>query len=177
MSGSLTALSRLNTQLCRAALWLAASGLIAMTVIVAAQVWWRYVLNDSLLFVEPTAILLMSWFIFLGSAVGVREGFHMGFEVLLYVVPAGVGHALRVVSDAGILIFSCGMAVYGWQLMARTWNTSVPVIGLPGGFTYMPLFAGGILMSLFMLENLWRRLAGQVIDHAPRADDIIASEV
>lgn len=176
MQGSIAALSRLNTFLCRAALSLAALGLVAMTIIVFAQVWFRYVLNDSLLWVEPVAILLMSWFIFLGSAVGVRESFHMGFEILLYVLPERGGHVLRILSDLAVLVFSIGMIVYGWQLMARTWNTTVPVVGLPGGFTYMPLFVGGILMSLFMLEHVLNRLTGRVIDEEPDAEDILMSE-
>jgi hypothetical protein len=42
--------------------------------------------------------MLMSWFIFLGAAVGVRENYHLGFDVLLYVLPpaaSGAAHDLR----------------------------------------------------------------------------------
>lgn len=176
MHGSLLALSRLNTLLCRLSLWLAGLGLVVMTIIVFAQVWFRYVLNDSLLWVEPIAILLMSWFIFLGSAVGVRESFHMGFEILLYVLPERGGHVLRILSDLAVLFFSAGMVVYGWQLMARTWDSSMPVVRLPGGFVYMPLFVGGILMSLFMLEHLLNRLTGRTATPEPDAEDILMSE-
>ena len=64
-----------------------ASGSSLMTAIVAWQVFCRYVLNDSPSWTEPGAIMLMSWFIFLGAAVGVRENYHLGFDVLLYVLP------------------------------------------------------------------------------------------
>lgn len=73
-------------------LWLAGAGLVAMTIIVAWQVFCRYVLNDSPSWTEPGAVMLMSWFIFLGAAVGVRENYHMGFDVLLYVVPKAARH-------------------------------------------------------------------------------------
>ena len=59
-----------------------------MTVIVAYQVFMRYVVNASPSWTEGGSIMIMSWFIFLGAAVGVRENFHMGFDVLLYVLPA-----------------------------------------------------------------------------------------
>ena len=133
-------------------------------------------MNSSLLWVEPVALLLMSWFIFLGSAVGVRESFHMGFDVLMHFLPERFGGALRVLSDLSVLVFSIGMTVYGWELMARTWGSSVPVIGLPGGFTYMPLFAGGVLMTLFVLEHLLNRLSGRVAETEPDAQDILMSE-
>ncbi len=176
MLGSIAALSRLNSWLSRISLWLAGAGLVTMTIIVFAQVFMRYVMNDSLFWVEPTAILLMSWFIFLGSAVGVRESFHMGFDVLLFFLPDRFGTALRVLSDLSVLAFSLAMTFYGWQLMARTWDTTLPVIGLPGGFGYMPLFAGGVLMTLFVAEHLLNRLTGRVAEAEPDAEDILMSE-
>lgn len=177
MRRSIAALSRLNRLLSRASLWLAGSGLIAMTVIVFAQVFARYVLNHSLLWVEPTAILLMSWFIFLGSAVGVHENFHMGFDVLLHFLPEGAGKWLRLGSDLAVLVFGVGMTVYGWQLMSRTWGTTLPVIRLPGGFGYMPLFVGGVLITLFITEQVLNRLTGRArADEAPDAEDVLMSE-
>lgn len=176
MQGRTNAFTRFNDFLCRASLWLAGSALVLMTIIVFAQVFVRYVMNSSLIWVEPGAILLMSWFIFLGSAVGVRESFHMGFDILIHFVPVKVGRALGVVSDLAVLAFSVGMAFYGWQLMAKTWDSSIPIIRLPGGFTYMPLFVGGILMILFMLEHLLIRLRGAPIDTTPDAEDILMSE-
>lgn len=177
MRGSIAALSRLNSLLSRSSLWLAGAGLVAMTIIVFAQVFVRYVMNDSLLWVEPTAILLMSWFIFLGSAVGVHENFHMGFDVLMHFLPERFGTWLRLVSDLAVLCFGVGMAVYGGQLMLKTWGSTMPIIRLPGGFVYMPLFVGGVLITLFVLEQILNRLAGGAVDARPDAEDILMSEV
>ncbi|GGF66382.1 C4-dicarboxylate ABC transporter permease [Paracoccus acridae] len=176
MQGSIAALSRLNSLLSRISLWLAGTGLVAMTIIVFAQVFMRYVMNDSLLWVEPVAILLMSWFIFLGSAVGVHESFHMGFDVLLFFLPDSAGTWLKALSDLAVLAFSIAMVVYGWELMARTWDSTLPVIRLPGGFAYMPLFAGGVLMTLFVLEHLLNRLSGRRVEAEPDAEDILMTE-
>lgn len=175
MHGSIAAFSRLNTLLCRISLWLGGFGLIAMTVIVFAQVFMRYVMGSSLLWVEPVAILLMSWFIFLGSAVGVHEKFHMGFEVLLYFLPPGFGRWLRLIADLSIFAFAVCMIWYGGQLMLKTWDASLPVIRLPGGFTYMPVAAGGALMALFMLEHILRNLFGVTAEAQP--EDMPLSEV
>ena len=43
---------------------------------------------------RAASILVMSWFIFLGAAVGVRENFHMGFDVLIHFLP-GAGAWMR----------------------------------------------------------------------------------
>lgn len=162
--------------LSRAALWIAALGMIVMTAMVAWQVFARYVLNASPSWTEPASILVMSWFIFLGAAVGVRENFHMGFDVLVHFLPASAGPWMRAVSDMAVLVFGIGMVVYGGQLTVQTWTATIPVLGLPGGFTYMPIVAGGVLMTLFAIERLLLRVAGVAVDHDPNAEDIALSE-
>ena len=57
--------------------------------------------------------MIMSWFIFLGAAVGVRENYHLGFDVLLYVLPKGGKKGLRMISDLVVLAFAIGMIWYG----------------------------------------------------------------
>src|SRR3990170_8271993 len=99
MAAGLQKLGGLLARLSALSLWLAAIGLVAMTIMVAWQVFCRYVLNDSPSWTEPGAVMLMSWFIFLGAAVGVRENYHLGFDVLLYVLPKSGKKWLRLISD------------------------------------------------------------------------------
>ncbi len=161
--GSVAAvLSRVNLL----ALWVASIGLVAMTCFVAWQVFCRYVLNDSPSWTEQGAVLLMSWFIFLGAAVGVRENNHLGFDVLLYVLPKGGKRVLRSISDVVVLAFGIGMVWYGGQLVALTWNTTLPALGISGAWDYLPLVAGGVLVCLFALERLALRFSGVPIDDA-----------
>lgn len=155
-----TALSRV----CDGALYLAGIGLVAMTALVAYQVFSRFVLNASPSWTETSAIMVMSWFIFLGAAVGVRENFHMGFDVLLYVLPKGSKGALRTISDLVAFAFGIGMVWYGIKLVALTWHSTIPALGLPGGFDYLPLTVGGVLISLFSLERMLLRWAGVDVD-------------
>lgn len=145
-------------------LWLAGGGLVVMTAIVAWQVFCRYVLNDSPSWTEPGAVMLMSWFIFLGAAVGVRENYHLGFDVLLYVVPKGGKKWLRMISDLVALAFGIGMIWYGIELVRLTWDTVLPSLQISGGWDYVPLVAGGVLIGLFALERIVLRLAGEPID-------------
>ncbi|MDF2799083.1 MAG: transporter small permease [Devosia sp.] len=156
--------SRRLGQLSTVILWLAGIGLVAMTAIVAYQVFMRFVINASPAWTESGSIMLMTWFIFLGAAVGVRENFHMGFDVLLYVLPPGAKPWLRALSDLCVLAFALGMVVYGSELAVRYWSTRIPVLGLPTSFTYFPIVLSGALMCLFAAERLLLRLAGEPID-------------
>ncbi|MFN4169417.1 MAG: TRAP transporter small permease [Pannonibacter phragmitetus] len=144
----------------RLALWLAGAGLVLMTAIISAQVFFRYVLNDSLIWSEPLAVILMGWFIFFGAAVGIREGYHLSFDVLLYVLPVKAKLVLYTVSDSLVALFGAGMFWYGLQLALSAWNVKLPSIGISGAYDFAPLIGGGILVFLFSLERIARRAAG-----------------
>jgi len=152
--------SQVLSYVSRLALYLAGLGLVAMTAIVAWQVYGRYVQGSTPRYAEALAVLLMAWFIFLGAAVGVRERYHLGFDILLYVVPHWVKLILRTVSDIAVLCFGFGMVVYGWQLLQHAWRVPVPTLGVPGGIVYVPILCGGVLVCAFVLERLAQRAAG-----------------
>ncbi|WP_169195756.1 TRAP transporter small permease [Devosia sp. MC1541] len=156
--------SMLLRGLSTAALWLAGIGIVVMTAIVFYQVFMRYAMNSSPPWTEATAIMLMSWTIFLGAAVGVRENFHMGFDVLIYVLPPAAKGVLRAISDVAVFAFASGMIYYGALLAIRGWTVTIPVLHVPQTMTYLPVVISGVLMCLFSLERLLRRWAGEPID-------------
>ena len=53
---------------------------LAMTIIVVAQVFARYVLNASLFWSEELARYLLVWLTFLGASVAYRQGLHPGVD-------------------------------------------------------------------------------------------------
>ena len=155
-----------------ASLYLAGTGLVAMSVIVLWQVIVRFILNWNNSWTEVTAIMVMSWFIFLGAAVGVRENYHLGFDVLLYFLPEGSKKVLRTISDLVVLSFAVGMIIYGITLMQLQWNEKMPSLGISGAFRYLPLAAGGVLITLFSVERIVLRLAGVDVDKDPNLEDV-----
>ncbi|MBV0912223.1 TRAP transporter small permease [Rhodobacteraceae bacterium ASV31] len=152
--------ARIAGLLSRAALWLAGVGLVLMTVLIAAQVFWRYVLNDSIVWTEPASVMIMGWFIFLGAAVGIREGYHLSFDVVLYFISERARLVLYSVSDFFVGAFGVGMIWFGWQLAVKTVGNRIPSLGLSGAFDFAPIVAGGVLVVLFSAERIARRLAG-----------------
>lgn len=160
MQPILTRLASLLGALSTLALWIAGFAMVAMTLIVGAQVFVRYALNSSLVWSEPVAVLLMGWFIFLGSAVGTREGFHLSFDLIGHLAPPRVRAGMETLSDLIVLAFGAAMAFYGFQLGAAAWGSRMPAIGLPDGISMVPVVLGGAMVALFSLERLLRRFAG-----------------
>jgi len=144
----------------RIALWLSGTGLVLMTAFVFAQVFYRYILSSSLFWAEPASVILMGWFIFLGAAVGIREGYHLSFDVLLYFLPEKVRPWLHSVSDLVVGAFAFGMAKFGWELAEKMWPTTISGLGISGAFRFLPVAVGGVLLMIFCLERILRRMAG-----------------
>lgn len=153
-------LARLLGHLARWALWLAGACLVLMTVLVFWQVVARYVFASPSMVTEPLSVLLMGWFIFLGAAVGTREGYHLSFDVLLSVLPDGVARLFQNLSDIAVAAFGVGMFAYGGQLMLGTMDSQLPSTGLPAGVALLPVVIGGAMIVLFSAERLVRRAAG-----------------
>src|SRR5262245_57768364 len=93
-------LSRFTAPLARGCMFVAVAGLCGIVAVVAIQVFGRYVLNDTPVWAESTALVLILYVTLLGAAVGVRDAGHIGMESLLVLVPE------RVRNRREILIYS-----------------------------------------------------------------------
>jgi TRAP-type C4-dicarboxylate transport system permease small subunit len=159
MRAGLAAASRILAVVNRAALWISGMGLVLMTAFVGWQVFGRYVLNQSPSWTEPASLLLMSWFILLGSAVGVRDGNHLGFEIGLHYAPHGLRRLMLGITEVLVFIFGAAMTWYGAELATETWSAAMPGLPIPQGLDYVPLAVGGFLIALFSLEKFVRLLS------------------
>ena len=160
--------------LCRAALWVAGVALVLMTLVVGWGVFGRFVLNDTPVWAEPFALLLMGWVILGAAAAGVRENTHMGFGTVRDLFPAPVVRVCDTISDVAIAGFGAGMAWFGAELAAGVWTATLPTLGLPGSVEYAPIVVGGVLILLFGLERLAARLAGRPTPDAALATPLVS---
>ena len=84
---------------------IAGVGLVLMTVFIAWQVFGRFVLNDTPTWTESSSILIMGWFLLLGAAAGIREGNHLSFDVLLFLLGDRAKQVAYTISDIVVIGF------------------------------------------------------------------------
>lgn len=155
-------------------LYTAGLGVVLMTLIIGWQVFGRYVLNDTPSWSEPLSLQLMSWFILLGAAVGVRESVHLGLDIVRYNMRPGIQRLMDLITLGLICVFGGAMSFYGTQLAIGTWTARIPVLGWPGGIDFIPLLVGGALISIFALERFIDTLIGTPV---ATADETAQAEV
>ncbi len=138
---------------------LAMIGLITLVTITGWQVYGRYVLRSTPVWVEGAALLLILYISFTVAAIGVRERFHIGIVTLPEMLGPQARRALEGFTDLILLLFGVGMTWWSLELVMRTWNRLIPMVGLPVGTKYLALVVCGVLIVLFTLERLFLLVA------------------
>jgi len=133
-----------------------AFGLAGMVAVQAWQVVARYLLNDSPSWTEPLTLVLLSTTLSFGAAAGVHARSHFAFPLLVRLTPLPAQRALARLSAALIAGIGGLLAVGGAQLLLDGLAVKMAGAPLPQGITFLPLCAGGALMAIFALPQLWR---------------------
>jgi TRAP-type C4-dicarboxylate transport system permease small subunit len=144
------------TRLADATLLLAAVSLVLLVIVELWQVFARYVLNDSPSWTEPVAVLCMNAAMMLGAAVGVHGQRHFGFYIGVHAAPPAMQRAMLALSRAAQVAVGLMLAAWGLRLTVDTWDIPLAGVALPQGVTYVPLWAGGLLIAVFALDLLLR---------------------
>lgn len=137
---------------------------VQMVVLIAIFGWLvygRYVLNATPTWVEQLALLLVAYITFLGAAVGVHRGSHLGIDFIREALPPGPRRVLRHLADLLVLVFGGFMAWYGWQLVGTNLQRPIPMLGLAESWRAAPLALCGALVVLFAGARIAARLAGR----------------
>ena len=144
-------------------------GMVAITLIIPAGVFMRYVMNDPLQWPEPASVILMVFFSFVGGAAVYRANQQIAVEALMKAVNPPSRAAMQWGVHACMLLVAGFMLVYGAHLCYVTrGNTIAEFPSLSTGVVYMPIPIGGLLTLLFIIEKMW---LGE-----PPKDDIMYSD-
>jgi TRAP-type C4-dicarboxylate transport system permease small subunit len=137
-----------------AAIAIAATSLCALVLVLAWQVFGRYVLNSSPSWTEPVALTLMSVAALFGAAIAVRSESHFAFPTLVENAPGPLRALLKVLARLIALGFGLALAGFGGFLMVDSWTVPMAGAPFPEGVGHIGLCAGGALIALFSLERL-----------------------
>jgi len=136
----------------RAALTALSAALLASYfVLVLLQIFFRYVLNESLFWAEELVRGLMVWGVMIGSALVAASRDHIRVEVLELMLPP-IGRRIVVrIANVLCIAFSLILLWAAIQLMDRSWFQQSPLLQVPKWTVYMAIAVGAALEALLML--------------------------
>ena len=169
--GPLRVLAAVNTVILRIGRNLAWVALALMVLVILAQVFFRYVLNNALAWPDEFARFLMLWMTGLVAASAYRWGGFVAIDMIPAALPQKVGHVLNLVL---LFVALCVITValsFGWDHttgFGGNFNSSSLRIPLDwfGGemvrvklrYMYASLLVGMALLFLVNIELILRQI-------------------
>lgn len=123
------------------------------------QVILRYVFNHPTIWSEELTLFLLVWFGFIVMALGVKDDTHIALEYFYDRRTPGGKLLLDCIRYITIFALSMLMVFYGIQMIKLGWVNKMPATQLRRGYLYASALIGGVLMALFSILNLIKRIS------------------
>ncbi|MDA8747002.1 TRAP transporter small permease [Litoreibacter sp.] len=137
-----------------------------MTLVVAAGVFWRYVLNDSLSWTEEVARYIMIWLACVGSVVAMHRRDLVAIDILPNALTGLLGSALRILIALIALLISGFLIYYGLLLAQNAWGQSAASFKMPMFYVTIAVPVAGVGFALISLEQILGELTGSRQDQS-----------
>lgn len=114
--------------------------LVSMIFIVTFAVFSRKLFGFVFPWSEEVTLLCLTWFTFLGIAIGFREDLHLGMDMLDSLLTKKVAYIWDRCIDVVVFFFGLYLVVYGWEfawlmrdsvLAATQWPNMVQYVVMP----------------------------------------------
>ncbi|MEZ5657324.1 MAG: TRAP transporter small permease [Burkholderiaceae bacterium] len=152
-----------------------AAALGAMTLITFANVIARYVFNTNILWALEATVFLFAWLVLIGASYGVKHHLHIGIDILVNALPAGMRRALTLLAALACIVFCLlllkGAWDYWWPFASKRSFMETNDVPLPGFLQFLgdwfnegeryeklPRFIPYFCLPLGMALLLWRFL-------------------
>ena len=129
-----------------------------MAAVVAAQVFFRYGLNQSLFWSEELARYQLVWLSFLGATVAYRRQANPSIDALYRRLPVGVQRAMGVIVHLCSLALFGVMVLYGTQFAHFVRSQISPALHLPKWLPHAVIPLSGAILFLHALTFLVHEL-------------------
>lgn len=130
--------------------------LTVMVALVFTNVVLRYAFNSGIAMSEELARWAFVWLTFLGSIHALREGHHLGTDMVLDRLPPGARKA-ALLAGHGLMLGVCWLLFSGALFQTRlNWTTTAPTSGLTVGWFYLAGVVFAVSAALVLVERMLR---------------------
>ncbi len=123
-------------------------------VIIAFQVFFRYVLDSPLWWSEQTARCLFVWMMMLSVPVIFHRKGAVAFDLIVEMLPVKSREIIHILVQCVIMLFSVSYCYYGIQLCIETGDRIISGIEIPQNLMYAAAPVAMFLLTLVILEQM-----------------------
>ncbi len=145
---------------CRAIDLLIAAALAVMVVLVFGNVVLRYAFNSGIAVSEEISRWLFVWLCFMGAVVAMKDGAHLGTDMLVSRLPVAGKKACLVLGHLLMLYVTWLFLDGSWQQARINHDVTAPVTGAPVSIFYASGVVFSVCAGILLLLQLARVLTG-----------------
>ncbi|MDE1209400.1 TRAP transporter small permease [Vibrio aestuarianus] len=158
----------------------------SMTLLTFVNVVLRYVFNENILWALELTVFMFAWMVLVGASYGVKKHFHIGVDVIINMVPAGMRKVFALLAVGSCLAFSILLLIGSWnywypfaterawyetddipmpemlQFLADLMNEGERYEKLPRFIPYMALPIGMALLTFRFLQIAYQIVTGKL---------------
>ncbi len=150
--------ARTDSALLRALLALARASVIAislvMIVVTLAQVVFRYLIEAPLPWSEELARYCFVWIVFLGGAIGLSRGIHLGVDLFVNMLPPPLRRGLDALTSGLIAAFALTVIYASYPVIDINMFQRSPALGVQMSWIYIAIPASMALIFLICVERI-----------------------
>jgi len=126
----------------------------AFVVIVLISIFYRYVLNNSIMWSEQVCRYLFVWMIMFGAPVVFRKRLDVSFDLIVKKLPEKLQTAIVILMDAGVAFLGVFMGYQGQTYCLMHGEKILAGIEIPQWMMYISQPVCGYTLALFCLEAI-----------------------
>jgi TRAP-type C4-dicarboxylate transport system permease small subunit len=147
---------------CRAIDVLIAAALAVMVVLVFGNVVLRYAFNSGIAVSEEVSRWLFVWLCFMGAVTALKEGGHLGTDMLVSRLPVAGKKACMLLGHLLMLYVTWLFLDGSWQQARINLDMEAPVTGTPMAIFYLSGVVFSACAGILLLLQLMRLLTGHI---------------
>lgn len=125
---------------------------IGLVILLFLEVLSRFVFDFSIFVVNGLARMLLLWFFFLGAALALKEGSHVGLTFLEGLLEGRAKALASAAARLATVVFLGLLLVGSLSLISGAWSLVEPSLRISVFWLYLSIPTGTVLMLAFFFE-------------------------
>lgn len=127
----------------------------AIVLITIAAVWWRYILNAPIAWIEQVSNMLFIWIVFVGAAILYRQQLHIAVDVFVRMLPERMTSLIFWMIEIANLCFILILFGYSLKLSIDVLDTTTGALDITPAWFYFSAPVACAMMVLFFVEKIF----------------------
>jgi TRAP-type C4-dicarboxylate transport system permease small subunit len=132
--------------------------LVVILVMVSLEVFFRYVMNQSIPWSNEVSTIALVWMVFLSSSYAVSKHANLKIEVFVSWFPIRTQRIIDIIINILLLVFFIVFLTIGAQYSIKIFSAKSTALRISQSIFYIPVPIASIFMFFYTFVNLKERL-------------------